>query len=108
MLTGKSRWADKAYISGGDKELILKQVKLVRDAPSESQYLEREKELFKLTENLHVRAGQSLKEMLFKDYYTKNWKTSSFRWVLAFRKNLPTKGCNDTQVKYIFFLYIYK
>ena len=74
VLTGKSKWPNDSYLSGGDKELILRQVNLVRDAPPESQYIQRENELLKLTENLNVRAGQTLKEIPFKDYYAKNLK----------------------------------
>ena len=46
---------------------------------------------------LDVRAGQAANYVSFHDYYERNWKDCAFRWVFAFRKNLPTKGCNDTQ-----------
>ena len=99
MLTGKSRWRKGSFLTGGDKELLLKQVKLVRDSPTEVIYLERENKLLEMTQDLLVKAGQSLNKVPFSDYYAKCWKVCSFRWILAFRRNLPTKGCNDTQVR---------
>ena len=33
----------------------------------------------------------------FLSHYERNWESCSFRWVWAFRKNLPTEGTNDTQ-----------
>ena len=50
-----------------------------------------------MTSDLDVRAGQAAKYVSFHDYYERNWKDCAFWWVFAFRKNLPTKGCNDTQ-----------
>ena len=97
MLTGKSRWGDGSFLVGGDKEQLLKQVCLVRDAPSEQLYRERENKLLEMTSDLDVRAGQAANYVSFHDYYERNWKDCAFRWVFAFRKNLPTKGCNDTQ-----------
>ena len=76
----------------------MAQIRLVRDSPSQETYHERETKLLELTKDLSVRPGQSPNLILFADYYMKNWKDCAFRWVLAFRKNLPTKGCNDTQV----------
>ena len=105
VLTGKGRWEKGSFLTGGDKELLLKQVKLVRDSPTEAIYTERETRLLQMSEGLLVRAGQTLNEVPFKDYYTKCWKDCAFRWVLAFRKNLPTKGCNDTQVIDLAFKY---
>ena len=84
-------------MSGGDKEQLLKQVSLVRDSPTADLYSTRENKLLEMTRGLTVRAGQAINATSFRDYYEKNWKSCSFRWVLAYRKNLPTKGCNDTQ-----------
>ena len=50
-----------------------------------------------MTKNLSVRPGQASKPISFADYYNKNWSQCAFRWVFAFRKNLPTNGANDTQ-----------
>ena len=52
-----------------------------------------------MTRDLTVRAGQALYSTSFQEYYNKNQKSCAFRWVLAYRKNLPTKGCNDTQAE---------
>ena len=57
-MTGKSRWADGSFLIGGDKEQLLKQVCLGRDAPSEQLYREREEKLLEMTSDLDVRAGQ--------------------------------------------------
>jgi len=46
VLTGKSYWgdiADKNLMNGSQKEDLLPQILLVRDAPSEELYREREK-----------------------------------------------------------------
>ena len=84
-------------MSGGDKEQLLKQLTLVRDSPTSDAYTERENKLLQMTRDLSVRAGQAVHSATFLEYYSKKWEPCSFRWVLAFRKNLPTKGCNDTQ-----------
>ena len=34
VFTGKSQWGDGSFLSGGDKEELLKQVTLVRDSPT--------------------------------------------------------------------------
>ena len=47
--------------------------------------------------DLTFRASQAENAVRFKDYYHKNWRSCAVRWVLAYRNNLPTKGCNDTQ-----------
>ena len=60
-------------------------------------YNERENKLMDMTKDLTVRAGQAVNATIFYEYYLKNWKPCAFRWVLAYRQNLPTKGCNDTQ-----------
>ena len=73
------------------------QLSLVRDSPTEALYKERETKLLGMTRDLTVRAGQALYSTSFQEYYNKNWKSCAFRWVLAYRKNLPTQGCNDTQ-----------
>ena len=99
VFTGKAIWKrSNSYLCGGDKELLLSQIRLVRDSPSEMEYEKREKKLLEITRYLLVRPGQSLNLISIDEYYTKNWKNCDFRWILAFRKNLPTKGCNDTQV----------
>ena len=50
-----------------------------------------------MTSDIDVRAGQAANYLSFHEYYERNWKDCAFRWVFAFRKNLPTKGSNDTQ-----------
>ena len=100
VFTGKSYWGDANchnYMSGSDKDDLMAQLILVRDAPSENLYRERESKLIDMTKNLNIRPGQSSKPISFIDYYRKNWMSCSFRWVFAFRKNLPTNGANDTQ-----------
>ena len=97
VFTGKSQWTDGSFLSGGDKEQLLKQLTLVRDSPTSDSYTERENKLLQMTRDLSVRAGQAVNSTTFLEYYSKNWKSCAFRWVLAYRKNLPTKGCNDTQ-----------
>ena len=49
VLTGKSQWADASFLSGGDKEELLKQVTLVRDSPTCEAYTERENKLLDMT-----------------------------------------------------------
>ena len=97
VFTGKAQWKDGSFLSGGDKEDLLKQVTLVRDAPTSEAFMERENKLLDITKDLSVRAGQAVNACSFHEYYLKNWKPCAFRWVLAYRRNLPTKGCNDTQ-----------
>ena len=97
VFTGKAQWKDGSFLTGGDKEQLLLQLSLVRDSPTEDVYKERETKFLGMTRDLTVRAGQAVNAVLFHDYYFKNWRSCSFRWVLAYRKNLPTKGCNDTQ-----------
>jgi hypothetical protein len=41
VLTGTSQWTDSSFLSGGDKEELLKQVTLVRDSPN-SEAIQRE------------------------------------------------------------------
>ena len=57
----------------------------------------KEAELLNKTSNLSVRPGQNSDPVKFEDYYRKNWKSCSFRWVRAYRKNLPLDGVKDTQ-----------
>ena len=100
VLTGKAYWGDiscKNFLNGKDKDDIMNQTMMVRDAPSQELYNQREEKLFQLTRTLSIRPGQAAKPVLFKDYYMKNWKKESFRWVFAYHKNLPTQGTNDTQ-----------
>ena len=59
---------------------------LVRDAPSEQLYREREDKLLEMTSDLDVRAGQAANYVSFHDYYGRNWKDCAFRWVFAFCK----------------------
>ena len=47
--------------------------------------------------DLVVRPGPNEFPVKFENYYNKNWKTCSVRWVRAFRKNLPLNGVMDTQ-----------
>ena len=100
VLTGKAFWGeagDKNYLCGADKDDIMTNTKLLRDSPSQDAFEEREAKLVDSTKELFVRPGQVQKPVSFHDYYEKNWKHCAFRWVFAFRKNLPTKGANDTQ-----------
>ena len=99
-MTNKAFWgniADHNYMSGHEKDNLLKQIIKVRDAPSEFLYNERESKLLEMTVNLNVRPGQATKPIKFHEYYEKNWRSCAMRWVFAFRKNLPTNGANDTQ-----------
>ena len=75
----------------------------VRDAPSEPLYLEREEKLLEVIKDLSIRPGQSSQYQTFHSYYEKNWKSCAFRWVKAYRKNLPTRNVNDTQAVESFF-----
>ena len=100
VFTGKGYWgdaADKNYVVGGEKEELIKQLILVRDSPNQEFFKEHEQKLFLMTKDLSIRPGQVTKPVQFLDYYEKNWKSCSFRWVYAYRKNLPTLGANDTQ-----------
>ena len=100
VFTGKAFWGEageKNYFSGEDKEILMKQIAAVRDAPSETLYYEREAKLLETCQELYIRPSQSTKPVGFVEYYNKNWKSCSFRWVFAYRKNLPTNGANDTQ-----------
>ena len=100
MFTGKAFCGDageKNYLCGADKDDLLKHLKLVRDSPSQEALAEREQKLFDSTKELVVRPGRVTKPVAFHTYYERNWKSCSFRWVYAYRKNLPTKGANDTQ-----------
>lgn len=100
VFTGKSWWGDANehnYMSGPDKDDLMAQIVLVRDSPSEALYREREAKLLDMTKNFNIRPGQVTKPISFPEYYRKNWMNCAFRWVFAFRKNLPTNGANDTQ-----------
>ena len=100
MFTGKAYWGDagdKNYLCGGDKDDLLTNLKLLRDSPSQEAFAEREQQLLDTTKELFVRPGRITKPVAFHTYYERNWKSCSFRWVYAYRKNLPTKGVNDTQ-----------
>ena len=100
MLTWKGFWGEisaKRFLIGDEKSIILAQIAKIRDCPSEQLFLQNEEELFRLTHDLWVRPGQSNHPVLFWDYYLRCWKSCSFRWVFAYRKNLPTMGANDTQ-----------
>ena len=68
-MTGKGQWDDGSFLRGGDKEAILKQVCLVRDAPSEDLYRKREDKLLEMTSELSVRPGQASNYVRFSDYY---------------------------------------
>ena len=100
MFTGRAYWGeagDKNYLSGVEKEDLMKEIILLRDSPSQEEYRLREESLLNQTKDLSVRPGQVSKPVSFYDYYCKNWKSCSFRWIFAYRKNLPTLGTNDTQ-----------
>ena len=100
VFTGKAYWGDagdKNYLSGDEKEELMKLLASVRDAPSEDLLHRRERDLVEMTKSLSVRPGQATKPVDFLSDYEKNWKSCSFRWVFAYRKNLPTQGVNDTQ-----------
>ena len=100
MFTGKAYWgeaADKNYLCGADKDDLLTQLKLLRDSPSESLFREREAKLLSSAYDLWIRPGRVTKPVRFVDYYERNWQNCTFRWIFAFRKNLPTHGANDTQ-----------
>ena len=93
VFTGKAYWGDagdKNYLSGDEKEELMKLLASVRGG-------RRERDLVEMTKSLSVRPGQATKPVDFLSYYEKNWKSCSFRWVFAYRKNLPTQGANDTQ-----------
>ena len=77
VLTNKGQWTDGTFLNGTDKEAILEQVTLIRDAPSEQEYIIRESKLCEMTKDLSVRAGQAVKCTPFLDYYNKNWKVGS-------------------------------
>ena len=100
VFTGKSYWGnveDHNYLCGADKDDLMKQLMLVRDSPSEALYREREVMMLEKGKHLFVRPGQATKPISFVEYYQKNWLGCAFRWVFAYRKNLPTNGANDTQ-----------
>ena len=114
------RWGDGLFLVGGDKEQLLKQVYLVRDSPSEPLYRERVKSRrpwckrwtsYKLRQfpglirqkleshDINPLLARALVEIVPGNSLSTppNWKDCAFRWVFAFRKNLPTtKGCNQT------------
>ena len=75
----------------------MQKVIMVRDSPSEEEYRKREQSLLDTTKDLQIRPGQVTKPVSFRDYYERNWKSCAFRWIFAYRKNLPTLGTNDTQ-----------
>ena len=56
-----------------------------------------EESLLSKTKHLSTRPGQVSYPVSFQDYYDTNWKSCAFRWIFAYRKNLPTLGTNDTQ-----------
>ena len=100
VFTGKSYWGnveDHNYLCGADKDDLMKQLMLVRDSPSEALYKEREVMMLEKGKHLFVRPGQATNQISFVEYYQKNWLGCAFRWVFAYRKNLPTNGANDTQ-----------
>ena len=84
-------------LSPDEKGQVLQLIKLIRDSPSEELFKENQEKLKAMTEGLTVRLGNSKNAVLFCSYYEANWESCAFRWVWAFRKNLPTKGTNDTQ-----------
>ena len=100
VFTGRAYWGDageKNYMSGGEKEELMSQIVLLRDSPSQELNNEREAKLLKMSKDLSIRPGQVTKPVEFLAYYQKNLKSCAFRWVFAYRKNLPTLGANDTQ-----------
>ena len=100
VFTGRAYWGDageKNYLSGEEKDELMKQIVLVRDSPSQDEYNIREEKLLSMSKDLSIRPGQVSKPVSFLDYYQKNWKSCAFRWIFAYRKNLPTLGTNDTQ-----------
>ena len=100
VFTGRAYWGDageKNYLSGEEKDELMKQIVLVRDSPSQEEYSIREEKLLSMSKDLSIRPGQVTKPVSFLDYYHKNWKSCAFRWIFAYRKNLPTLGTNDTQ-----------
>ena len=100
VFTGKAYWGeagDKNYLRGDEKEELMKEILLVRDSPSQQEYRLREESLLSKTKDLSIRPGQVSYPVSFHNYYDKNWKSCAFRWICAYRKNLPTLGTNDTQ-----------
>ena len=102
MFNGKAFWVDEdgeipTPMSSDEKSKFLSLFASLRDSPSEEQFHERQDALKSATRGLTVRPGNCKKPVTFLSYYERNWESCSFRWVWAFRKNLPTKGTNDTQ-----------
>ena len=100
VFTGRAYWGDageKNYLGGEEKDELMKQIVLVRDSPSQEEYSIREEKLLSMSKDLSIRPGQVTKPVSFLAYYHKNWKSCAFRWIFAYRKNLPTLGTNDTQ-----------
>ena len=60
-MTGKAQWKDGSFLSGGDKEQLLKQVSLVRDSSTVDLYYTRENKLLEMT----VRASQAINATSF-------------------------------------------
>ena len=97
VFTGKAFWLDGEPMSADQKGEFLRQVIRVRDSPSEDLIHKNQADLKVMTQGLTIRPGNAVNLKLFSEYYEQNWESCSFRWVKAFRKNLPLKGANDTQ-----------
>ena len=97
IVTSKSFWSDhNCYLTKEEKDQIFADIEIVRKSQTEQQYLENEQMLLNKTSTLVVRPGNVKKNQWFKDYYLKNWKSCSEKWVWAYRKKLLTLGANDT------------
>ena len=108
-MTNKGYWGDiskQRYLNSSDKDAILEQLTLIRDAPSEEKYKEAEDKFLEMTADLHIRPGQSNSAVRCPDYYHKNWKEEDFRWVKVYRKNLPIGNTNDTNASESTFSFI--
>ena len=60
-------------MTGPDKDDLMKQIVLVRDAPSEILYKEREARLLEMTKDFNIRQGLFIKPISFHEYYKNNW-----------------------------------
>ena len=103
-----SKWRDQQqdWLTMEDKNEIIKKFLEVRDAPTQTKYIEKKNELFELTEGLLVKPVNFFNEedhfysdeetVTFRTYYENKWEPMAHMWVYAHRKNLPIDNINDT------------
>ena len=84
VFTGKAYWGDagdKNYLSGDEKEELMKLLASVRDAPSKDLFRRRETDLIEMIESLHYHLRKGIEDVLLAQKINLNMMTLSLNQI---------------------------